>query len=384
MAQTTKTPWRRRVPETTMPFIPDYRSTNAYQTLLFSRLESAGITPEPVAVGDLPALLRERAALPDPGVLNVQWTTPLVQRAKDPADAVRRRKKFIGLLDDFLTAGGRLIWTIHNVLPHEVEYREDEILLCRFLADRATYVHVLSAETVDAVADLYPLDPDRVRIIPIASYAGWYPDTVTRDDARARLGLGPDDLVLTTVGGIRPYKGHSSLLDWFEPAAQEDPSLRLLVAGRLSQHEGAEELLRRLDHPAVVARPDFVPDEDLQVWYRAADVAVLPYAAILNSSAFWLAVTFGVPVVAPRLGGLAAFEDLPFVRLFDPEVEGELGRAIASACEDLVDPARPEQWRERIQQHAAEHGPVQMAQAFSDLVAEAARPPRRRRGRRRT
>lgn len=367
-----------------MPFIPDYRGSNAYQTLLFSRLGSAGITPEPVAVQDLPALLRERTALDDPGVINVQWTNPLVQKAKDPADAVRRRKKFIALLDGFLEAGGRLVWTIHNVLPHEVKYREDEILLCRFLADRATYVHVLSAETIDAVADLYPLDPARVRIIPIASYAGWYADTVTRGEARARLGLGPDDFVLTTVGGIRPYKGHSSLLDWFEPAAQADPSLRLLVAGKVAQHEGSDELVDRLDHPGVVARLDFVPDDELQVWYRAADVAVLPYAAILNSSAFWLAVTFGVPVVAPRLGGLTAFEDLPFVRLFDPDVPGDLGRAIASAREDLVDPERPEQWRERIQQHAADHGPVQMAQAFTDLVAEAARPPRRRWGRRRS
>ena len=48
----------------------------------------------------------------------------------------------------------------------------------------------------------------------------------------------------------------------------------------------------------------FVRDDELLSYFNAADVFVLPVRHILNSSSIALAISFGLPCIAPALGGL--------------------------------------------------------------------------------
>jgi len=324
--------WRiwRRTPRRTLYFAPDYRKFNPFQSMLNTAL-GPGITTVPVPAKGLVQGLRDAEA---GSVFHLHWTAPVLQWSKGHAEAEQSLADFVDALAGFQARSGKLIWSIHNALPHDSPFPDLDLDLARVLAERADRIHVLSPETPDLVANLYALDPRRTVVIEHSSYLGQYPDEVSRADARAELGLDPDAKVIVALGGIRPYKGLDRLLDAFEGI---DDDIRLLIAGQPRAGEFADELRRRCDaNPRVIAHFARVPDDELQVWLHAADVAVLPYLDILNSGGYWLAVTFGLPVVAPRAGTLAQFDGQPHLRLFDPARQESLQETLAQALQDLV------------------------------------------------
>jgi glycosyltransferase involved in cell wall biosynthesis len=146
----------------------------------------------------------------------------------------------------------------------------------------------------------------------------------------------------------------------------DDPSLRLLIAGRAGKQPGIAELEERCAaHPRVMSRFTHLPNAELQAWFAAADVAVLPYVNILNSSAFQLAPSFGLPVVGPRMGALTAAEDEPYVRLFDPTSPDNLRDVVRGAIRDFVG---DEEVRQTARTAAATRPPAAMAEAFARVI----------------
>ncbi len=358
---------RLKGPLRPLHFFPDYSVGNPFQTMLHAGL--AELDAEPVPVRDLGAHLRTHGdGSRDPGLLSLHWTGPILARADGPFRARLMLDRFAASLDRFLAAGGRLSWTVHNVLPHEHRHRWAEIELAQLLADRAELVHVLSADTPALVEPYYHLDPAKVVVIEHASYLGCYPDRMTREQARRRLGLRPDQTVLVTLGGIRPYKALDTLLDVVDDLARDDGRLHVLVAGRVISNPAAEQLRERCAQDArVTASFEYVPVDEVQVWMKAADVAVLPYRDVLNSGAFLLAQTFGLPVVAPRAGSLQSWEDQAHVSLFDPRDPGSLAAAITDSVAEVR--RDPERLRAHSLAAARSRLPETMASEFSRAIA---------------
>lgn len=357
-------------PRKALHFFPDWRHTNPYQSMLYTDLGAADAYP--VAVPDLMVHLRRENARPGtPGCLHIHWTTPILQGVRGPFRAWLEMQRVTDELERFKARGGRLIWTIHNVLPHDVRHRWAEMQLARVLAREADLTHVMSTSTLLEASDYYELDPARVEVIPHASYSGWYPDWVRRESARAKLGIHADEKVLVALGGIRPYKGLDRLVDLFESMAEDDPSLRLLIAGKPAAGEAVRLLVDRCRNvPRLLGRFEHLADDQIQVWMRAADLAVLPYHKILNSGAFLLAESFGLPVVAPRSGSLREAEGLAHARLFAPEDPGSLERVLRDAVRELVeDPTGAASARASAISAAAQRPSEAMAAAFAQAVA---------------
>lgn len=315
---------------------------NPYTALLYSRLWDHGIAPVPVMrFTDLAALL----PLLSSGtriMLHVQWTSDVLRDAGTEAEAKDKAGAFVGLLDAFLGAGGRLVWTVHNGLPHDCRFPRIEAGIEQAVADRARLVHVLSRGTVDAVAQWFTIDPAKTVSIPHPHYLGSYQDFVPRDQARYDLGLLPDEIVYAFVGAIKPYKGLDLLLDAFDTVCGSGgPPRRLLVAGRATGDPHTQEVLDRcLLHPQVVLRQHPVPDGEMQYYLRAADIAVLPYRRSLNSGVLLLALSFGLPVVAPDSPATAEITTADVARTFRPDDPRALTRALAAADELLTPAAR--------------------------------------------
>src|SRR5207248_338927 len=126
-------------------------------------------------------------------------------------EADKRTRRFLERVDAYRASGGRLAWTVHNILPHEARFEKAESWLCGQIAERADVIHVLAAGTRELVAPQYDLPADRIIHVPHPSYRGAYADHVSRLDARHELGLMPDELVFSAIGAIRPYKGLDEL-----------------------------------------------------------------------------------------------------------------------------------------------------------------------------
>jgi glycosyltransferase involved in cell wall biosynthesis len=351
--------------QATIGFFPDYRAGNPYQDLLYADLRRRG-----VAV--LPVNAREAMVPRDPGgkldgyALHLHWTAPLLQAQPGPFGAELALRRFRQRIGEFRSRGGQLVWTVHNVLPHECPNRAAELALCEFLAERADLIHVMGADTAQIVAPLYQLPGERTVVIPHASYVGVYPDQVSRVEARRRLGLREHEVALVTLGGIRPYKGLGRLLDVFDELSRSDPRLRLLVVGKPANVAACREWQRRCElHARVIAHFDHADDADIQVWCRAADLAVLPYLTILNSGSYQLALSFDLPVVAPHDGTLAALLDPAYSVAFAPGSASELRGALATALARLV--GRSEV-RQAVNTAARTYPPDAMARDFAAAV----------------
>lgn len=326
--------------------------TNPFQALLYREAWAAGIASVPMVRIDTLDELVAMTRLGHRTLLHLHWLAGPLSRATTAADAERAGGAFLARLDDYRSAGGRIAWTIHNALPHEARFEAQEARFRAGVVERADVVHVLAKGTVDHVAPWFSVPVDHVLHVPHPSYIGAYEDSVSRLQARHELELGPDELVFLVTGAIRPYKGLGGLLDAWDTLPADTPR-RLVIAGPPGEDPGVAELVERAAlHPSVVLHGRRIPAGEMQLFLRAADIAVLPYVASLNSGALMLALSFGVPVIVPAGGGLAEAVGDAYARTFDPhdgaalrdallrapELATPVARAAARAAAEALDP----------------------------------------------
>jgi glycosyltransferase involved in cell wall biosynthesis len=132
---------------------------------------------------------------------------------------------------------------------------------------------------------------------------------LTPFDAKRYLGLKEDEKAILYFGKIRPYKGIEYLLDAFRLiAADPHSNYRLIVAGE--PKKGSEEYLHGIERlvesslirERVMMKTQFIPDEEMELYFKAADVLVLPYKEIFQSGVLFLSYGFGLPVIATDVG----------------------------------------------------------------------------------
>lgn len=323
---------------------------NPFQALLTSRFEEAGLVPvgmDRLADLDDPVALPALAALRSDGVevvLHLHWLARVLRGAESEAEGRGRVASFFAAVDAFRVAGGRVVWTAHNVLPHDTAFPDVDVELRRGVVTRADIVHVLSAGTVAAAAPLYAIPPDKVLHLPHPAYLGVYRDEVSEAEARRAYGLGPDDIVFGLVGHLRPYKGLDELLDAFESLAAAPPDARrrrLLLAGTPGADPSIDALLARARaHPDVVVDARRIPAEELSIPLRASDVIVLPYRSSLNSGALLLALSFGRPVIAAASPHVSETVGPDASITFEPDDRSALAAALRGADVLLTQTAR--------------------------------------------
>src|SRR5262249_42554935 len=133
---------------------------------------------------------------------------------------------------------------------------------------------------------------------------------LTRQEAKQRLGLCDYELAALFFGQIAPYKGLEYLISALPEIAKHDPGFRLLIAGKVKK--GSEPYWERVQHilaaegvgERTVMRIEHIPDEDIEVYFKAADLLVVPYTQIYQSGVPFLGYSFGVPVIAADVGSL--------------------------------------------------------------------------------
>ena len=305
------------------PF-PRHVAGNPYCDLLYRRLLALGVHVESEAEMSARWLVRNRKRV---AVLHIHWPE-FYYRGRGGAATLRGVAGFLSCLGLAKALGYRIVWTIHNALPHEPHWADR---LVRWILMR------IARTTVHSPAACLALPPGgrRPTVVPHGNYIGCYPDTMDRGEARRRLGLGPNDRVLLSFGQVRDYKGLANLVQAFR--AIDDPRLRLVIAGRAVVAADAESVRSlAVADPRISLHLRFVPDEEVQVFFNAADLVVLPYREVLTSGAAVLALSFGLPLVVPRLGCLEDI-DVGAAISYDPTDPQGLPRALETAR--LIDPA---------------------------------------------
>ena len=182
----------------------------------------------------------------------------------------------------------------------------------RIVYRRGALLLVLSRAFQDVLSRDYGVPPERIRVIPGAIDVDRFDTGVTRRAARERLGW-PEDR--PTVLAVRRLSRRMGLEDLIEAAAmvrRRVPEALVMVAGRGPLQETLAARARALGLENTVRFLGFVPDEDLPLAYRAADLTVVPTVALEGFGLIAAeSLAAGTPVLVTPVGGL-------------PEVVGDL------------------------------------------------------------
>lgn len=307
-------------------FFPDYRSANPYQRLLY---EHAGRALYPEAGTIAQALARQRQAPFGRVIFHLHWEDAVYRNEPSEAAAWAAAQTFLSQLELFLDRGGQLVWTVHNVAPHDGRYLPVHRALRDKLRPLADLVHVHNWTGVAFVRDRLGIDPARVALVPHGSYQPLHP-VLGHPTAVSRAALGLDEAqrVLLLFGRLGAYKGASELLAAFGALAAD--GLWLLIAGK--QIDSFADVLAALPPAArrrVVVRDGFVAEAEVPTLFHAADMVALPYRAILTSGTAFLALSQERPVLAPALPSLVELlEDGRDALLYAPGSPLALQRAV--------------------------------------------------------
>jgi glycosyltransferase involved in cell wall biosynthesis len=227
-----------------------------------------------------------------PDLLILQWWTPfwspmlffltrMLRRHRTPVRIIFLCHHIIapdgGLFDWFLAR--RILWRGHAFI---VMSEEDFALLRRALPKK------------------------RIRGAALPPYNVFNQTPLPRAEARARLGIAQDEPVLLFFGFVRRYKGLRYLLKALPDIRNEIPA-RLLVVGEFWEDERAyRDLVRQLGLEGVVQfYSEYIPNDEVAIYFSAADVVVLPYLEATQSAVAQLAIGFEKPMIATSAGGMA-------------------------------------------------------------------------------
>lgn len=256
-----------------------------------------------------------------PDILHVQWVV------NPTLDVVA--------LGNLRRLGCRIVYTAHNVLPHDAR-PGDRIRYAR-LYRLADAIIALSNHNRQQLQVLFQVPEGKVHLVPMGNLDDFRGPPITRREARARLGLPAGAPVILFFGLIKPYKGLASLIRAFATVQARLPEAILLIVG---YPQGGFAPYHRLVHElglgsAVRTALRYVSHCEMATWFTAADVVALPYLATSQSAVLMTAYTFGRPVVATSVGGLPeAVDPGQSGLLVPPSDEAALAEAIIALLAD--------------------------------------------------
>ena len=202
----------------------------------------------------------------------------------------------------------RIIYLLDNVIPHE---KYPLGLFLTRLALRQGHGYIAQSDQVRK--DLFQVlpKPDSSVVVtaphPVYDFGEPGKSRISKEQARRELDLPEGDRLVLFFGFIKPYKGVNVLIDAAGPLKQEfSQGLRVLIVGDIYGQKqpyldriaasGGADIIQLID--------GFVPDEIVEKYFLAADLAVLPYVSATQSGIVQIAYNYDLPVVTTDVGGL--------------------------------------------------------------------------------
>lgn len=204
----------------------------------------------------------------------------------------------------------KVVFTAHNVNQARRDLKDSLLnrLTLRIQYRLADHIFVHTEKMKRELLQDFRVRERAVTVIPFGINNS-LPDTdITPAQARQRLGIADGEKALLFLGRLRPYKGLECLLAAFQLLASRDASYRLIVASepKKGSEDYLEEIRRTIDQKIdprqIILKTHFIPDEEMEIYLKAADVLVLPYKEIFQSGVLFLGYSFGLPVVATDVG----------------------------------------------------------------------------------
>lgn len=163
--------------------------------------------------------------------------------------------------------------------------------------------HALSRFTIEQMGIEYGGKLQDYTVIPHWADRAWF-RSVTKVEARQRLGWPPDEPIFFTVRQLRHRYGIDTAVEALAPLAKAR-HCRFYIGGDGEERRSLTALVNNLGADQGITLMGRLSDDDLRLAYQAADVFVLPTRALECFGLIILeALAAGLPVIGTRVGAI--------------------------------------------------------------------------------
>ncbi|UCD98419.1 MAG: glycosyltransferase [Chloroflexota bacterium] len=192
--------------------------------------------------------------------------------------------------------GVKIIFLIHNVTPHEPLPWDN--LLARNVLKLGNVQIVQTQNEQERLHKLVPKANSILSPHPIYNQFN-YERMLSKSEARKQIKVNPDRPTLLFFGIVRPYKGLKYAIEAISILESKGTRVQLVVAGEFWEDIiEYEKMLINLDLCEQVFLYDrYIPNEEVGLFYSAADIFIAPYIDGTQSGSVKIALSFNLPIV---------------------------------------------------------------------------------------
>lgn len=302
-------------------FAPFRDKYNPYLSVLKTNLEKCGVALVPAELNKQ-WLERHIRAVQIIHFHWPSWTYSSLGQYPSPEVLCRWKEN----VDYAYKLGYKLVWTAHNLLPHDDRQRELHFSAREFLIDRLSYIIVHSEDAVPCLRNTFTNLPP-ISVVPHGNFIGLYPPPPSKEHACKSLDLNYKMPVALVFGATRRNSGLQRLIEW----AQSDvDNFQIIVAGRIVGSVDASSISEQLlTATNILHISQHVEDEMVSNLFGASDFVIYPRENVLTSGVVVLSQSMGRAIVAPQIGGLPAMIPPGTGVLFNPDNPDGLAHAIS-------------------------------------------------------
>ena len=198
----------------------------------------------------------------------------------------------------------KIVCIADNIIPHEKRFG-DKAFTKYFVQPVDAFI-TMSDKVMTDLKLFAPTKPTQLVAHPLYDNFG---EKVSKEEARLKLGIKNEELILLFFVFIRKYKGLDLLLNAMKIIKNSNfyiQNSKLLIAGEFYEDRKAyDEQIEKLDlQESLILHTDFIPDSEVKYYLCAADVVVQPYKNATQSGVTPLAYHFEKPMIVTNVGGL--------------------------------------------------------------------------------
>ncbi len=181
------------------------------------------------------------------------------------------------------------------------------------------------------IASHYRIPENKIGVIPHGLY-DQYP-ILDREDSKSSL-IADGCFIFLFFGLIRPYKGVIHLIHAFEMLPDEirEHSLLYIVGEAWEDHASLDAVSKSPAQDRIRLLNKYASDDEIPLYFSAANALVLPYTRASQSGVAHIGISYGLPIIASQVGGLAeslsGYDGTTFVQTGD---ENALSHAMEHA-----------------------------------------------------
>ncbi len=234
-------------------------------------------------------------------------------------------------LKHFKNTGTKIIWTIHNIVPHESNDDSDDSKIFRLFVSYTDFFIHHGEESIRQIKSKFIEAKEGIHLVcPHGDYLIQF-NHIEKNIARKRLNLPSNKTILLSFGFIRGYKGMGVLKKVFSKWNKSDKYL--FVAGEVVSNNLLDKFFFKIWKGKFRRRSrksgydiDKIKNEDVSLYFSAADFVIATHTRGLNTGLIPMAMTFNTPILYPDIGN------------FKEQAKGGVG--VAYVCNDINDALR--------------------------------------------